>query len=219
MFWLEIDGICLDVSFIWTSTLIQWIQWTFWHSFLHDYGAIVPPKRTSNRAIEDMNKIDVRAFPWLQANADPIHWAELFFEGRRYGHLTSNIAESLNSWLLSAREKPVLAMLETIRHQSMTWFSNRQHSELNTAGLLVAKVAKEIQEAINTQARRYRYYQSTETKFEVLSKETLKEYRVDLAEHSCSCRDWKANGYPCGHALAVILGLKHDPQTYTESFY
>jgi hypothetical protein len=42
MFWLEIDEICLDVSFIRTSTLIQWIQWTFGHSFLHDYGAIVP---------------------------------------------------------------------------------------------------------------------------------------------------------------------------------
>jgi len=51
----------------------------------------------------------------LQMNASPEHWAELFFEGPRYGHLTSNISESLNSWLLPARELPVLPILELIR--------------------------------------------------------------------------------------------------------
>jgi hypothetical protein len=37
----------------------------------------------------------------------------------------SNIAEALNSWLLEAREKPILAMFEHIWHQLMGWYTER----------------------------------------------------------------------------------------------
>jgi MULE transposase domain/SWIM zinc finger len=172
-----------------------------------------------DKAIQDMNGINPLAFQWLQANADPVHWAEIYFEGRRYSHLTSNISESLNSWLLRARELPILAMLETIRHQLMQWYANRRHLEDRTQGLVVAKIAKRIQDSANSRARRYRFLQSTDSKFEVQSKGVLNDYQVDINERSCSCREWRATGIPCSHALAVILGLKRDPQDYTERFY
>ena len=66
-----------------------------------------------------MNGINSYAVPWLLNHTKPEHWAELYFTGRRYGHLTSNIAESLNSWLLVAHEMPILPMFEKIRHQLM----------------------------------------------------------------------------------------------------
>ena len=62
--------------------------------------------------------------------------------------------ESLNSWILKARELPILAMLETIHHQLMDWFTARSKLELNTKGLLVQKVANEIQKSHNDRARR-----------------------------------------------------------------
>ncbi len=64
--------------------------------------------------------------------------------GRRYGHLTSNIAEALNSWLLEAREKPILLMFEQIRKQLMKWYAERRVNESNTVGLLVQEVASKI---------------------------------------------------------------------------
>jgi len=88
-----------------------------------------------------MSKIDERSVDWLLQHADPKHWAELYFVGKRYGHLTSNIAASLNSWILEAREMAILAMLERIREQLMTWFSNRRQLEANTQGILVSKIA------------------------------------------------------------------------------
>ena len=39
--------------------------------------------------------------------------------GQRFGHLTSNIAESINAFLLPAREMPVFAMMEYIRGELM----------------------------------------------------------------------------------------------------
>ena len=106
-------------------------------------------------ALSKMSKINVEAVPWLLSHANPEHWAELYFAGKRYGHFTSNIAESLNSWILKARELPILAMLENIRHQLMDWFSARSKHELNTKGLLVQKVANDIQKSLNDRARRY----------------------------------------------------------------
>jgi len=109
-----------------------------------------------DKALEDMAKIDPKSVPWLLSHAKPEHWVELYFSGRRYGHLTSNIAESLNSWILEARKKPILAMFESIRHQLMVWFDARRTLEDKTTGLLVAKAAEHLLIVTNNRARRYR---------------------------------------------------------------
>ena len=162
-------------------------------------------QETFDKAVADMRGMNPRSWQWLETNAHPAHWAELFFEGRRYGHLTSNISESLNSWLLPAHELPVLPMLELIRHKLMQWFAERRRLENGTRGFLVSKRATEIQLIINKRARRYRCIESTNTVFEVESKETSHNYRVDLAARTCTCLDWRATSLPCGHACAVIL--------------
>ncbi|KAK9367080.1 hypothetical protein V1509DRAFT_194198 [Lipomyces kononenkoae] len=47
---------------------------------------------------------------WLKDN-EPESCADSHFPGRRFGHRTSNIAESFNSWILDARAAmPVLSM-------------------------------------------------------------------------------------------------------------
>ena len=171
------------------------------------------------KALSNMRIIDPRSVDWLLDHASPEHWAELYFPGRGYGYLTSNIAESLNSWLLEAREMPILAMFERIRHQLMEWFTARRNLERNTPGLIVSKIATQLQTAVNDRARRYRYIQSTPTMYEVQSTETLCEYIVQLDNQTCSCREWQLSSIPCGHALAVILARKEDPQTYVKPFF
>ncbi|KAK9242874.1 hypothetical protein V1506DRAFT_546204 [Lipomyces tetrasporus] len=53
----------------------------------------------------------------------PEHWANSYFPGLRFGHKTSNIAESLNSWMLEA---PVMAMMERLREQMMPGRAKRR---------------------------------------------------------------------------------------------
>src|SRR5579859_5648854 len=100
-----------------------------------------------------MSGISPPAVDWLLSHVDPAHWCEFYFPRRRYGHLTSNIAESLNAWLLEAREKPVLAMFEQMHHQSMQWFDKRRYIDTNMEGLLVSTAAKAIQSTLNPHAR------------------------------------------------------------------
>jgi hypothetical protein len=131
---------------------------------------------------------------WLlkQKEQDPSHWADLYFKGRRYGHLTSNIAEAFNAKLLIVCEMPIVAMLEEI-HQVMDWFASRRHKEDSTVGPLISDVAHKIQTTTTERARRYRYRPPTDTLFEIQSKETLKEYIVNLGAHTCSCRLWRTD--------------------------
>src|SRR5437667_5719982 len=110
-------------------------------------------------------------------------------------------------------------MLEKIREQLMEWFDTRKRIDINVNGLLVEKIAHNIQTLINTWARKYWYIASTETSYKVKSKETLTKYLVNLELHTCSCKLWQSNGYPCGHSLAIIIGHREYPQIYVKQFF
>jgi len=172
-----------------------------------------------NEAIEKMHGLSPPAVDWLLSHSDPAHWCEFYFPRRRYGHLTSNIAESLNAWLLEAREKPVLAMFEQMRHQSMQWFDKRRHIDTNTEGLLVSTAAKAIQSTLNLRARRYRIISADDNVYEVFSLETSRNYVVKVSDRTCTCWSWQSTGLPCGHAIAVSLNRKENPQALAAPFY
>lgn len=172
-----------------------------------------------DQSLASMNAIDPRAVPWLLNYAKPDHWADLYFPGRRYGHLGSNVADPSNSWLLEACEMPIHAMFEHIRHQLMEWFAERRQSESETSGILASKPAADIQALLNDRARGYRVIKCTDSFYEVQFTQTLQEYLVNLLDHTCSCRAWQSNGYPCGHAIAVILACREDSQTYAKPFF
>ena len=59
-------------------------------------------------AIQRMRDVDPGAVEWLELHAPKENWCEYYFTGNRYGHITSNIAESINAWLLDARESKSL---------------------------------------------------------------------------------------------------------------
>jgi len=135
-----------------------------------------------------MAEINPKAVSWLLEHTETKHRTELYFPSRCYGHLTSNIAESLNSWILKAREKPILAMFEQICHQLMRWYLARRSLEDKTQGLLVAKATDFLQYITNNHARRYCSVAFIpNVLFEVKSMETQRNYIVNLTEKTCTC--------------------------------
>ncbi|XP_028106191.1 uncharacterized protein LOC114305321 [Camellia sinensis] len=53
-------------------------------------------------------------------------WANTFFREKRYGEMSSNVAESYNNWIGGARELPITCMVDMIRVQIMNQLSNRR---------------------------------------------------------------------------------------------
>src|SRR5579859_3624234 len=49
--------------------------------------------------------------------------------------------------------------------------------------------------------------------------ETQHNYIVNLAEHTCTCSIWQSSGYPCGHAISILLQQKENPQRYVKAFF
>jgi len=108
-------------------------------------------------ACNAMRAINFQCVEWLLGTAHPMHWATVYFRGRRYGHLTSNIAESLNAWLLQARSLPIEGMLEAIREKLMGWFAERRdfatkHHDLR----LVPEVHSYLCNKSSTNGRRFK---------------------------------------------------------------
>jgi hypothetical protein len=131
-------------------------------------------------AMMKMGQISEDARNWLLENAPPHHWAELYFPGKCYGHYTSNIAESLNSSILNARQLPILPMFESFRHQLMNWFTERRQMEINTQGILVKDVSNKVQVLINNKSRRYQFWITNNIQYEVRSHngQILHEYKL-----------------------------------------
>ena len=62
--------------------------------------------------------INAAADEYLRA-IDPVLWAVAHFPGTRYGHLTQNIAESVNAILKDDRTLSITDLLDAIWHQVM----------------------------------------------------------------------------------------------------
>lgn len=137
-----------------------------------------------DKHMDNFRKINQKAFEWLINETEPANWVDCFFAGRRYGHYTSNIAESINSWLLEAREQPLIPMLDTIRQQLMAWFDNRRRE---AAGLpddgVVPTLSKAIRK-LNDAAHRYTARHAVKLIYEVKSLQSNNEYVPALAFNS-----------------------------------
>jgi len=46
-----------------------------------------------------------------------------------------------------------------------------------------------------------------------------KQYRVNLAEKTCTCRRFESQGFPCHHAINSIFTRRENAQDYTEQVF
>ncbi|XP_059310761.1 uncharacterized protein LOC132062146 [Lycium ferocissimum] len=128
----------------------------------------------------------------------------------------NNITESFNKWILDARYKPIIKMLETIRVKVMNHL--RKHEE---------KVSSWRQEYSPNYLELYYDFLKiaqvcvVETNggdgFEV--SEGQDKHIVKLEMRIYTCRIWDIFGIPCPHAIKAIQYLKKDPVREIHRWY
>ncbi|GFZ19765.1 hypothetical protein Acr_28g0004700 [Actinidia rufa] len=154
--------------------------------------------------ILEIEAISQEAAYWIR-RVPPGLWATAYFEGSRFGNLTANIVESLNSWILEASTLPIILMMESICRQLMTWFNERQEASMQWASILVPSAERRVSEALE-RARTYQVLRANEAEFEVISHEGTNI--VDIRNRCCLCRGWQLYGLPCAHAVAALLSCR-----------
>ncbi|ERN01960.1 uncharacterized protein LOC18430058 [Amborella trichopoda] len=168
------------------------------------------------KIIFDIQCANLEAYDWIK-NIPPKFWADAYFLGSRYSHLTSNMAESFNAWILSAREKPIITICEEIRIQLMTRFEEKRELGNTWSGMLVPKP----QELLDTRKMTARFLHKViftmDTFFEIHY--LGKKYAVNLMQWTCICRKWQLSGISCAHAIAAINHMHMDPTLYCLKYF
>ncbi|XP_073292264.1 uncharacterized protein [Primulina huaijiensis] len=165
--------------------------------------------------IIEIEEISHDAAYWVR-RIPPRLWAVSHFEGKRFGHMTSNINDTLNSWILEASGLPIVQMMECIRRQLMIWFNERREASMQWTSLLVPSAERRVSEALE-RAHTHQVLRANEAEFEVISHEGTNI--VDIRNRCCLCRGWQLYGLPCSHAVAALLSCRQNVQRFTESCF
>lgn len=134
-------------------------------------------------------------------HAKPEHWANSVFPGPRWGIMTSNVAESFNSWILEARHLSIPQMVDHIRLQIMQMMHSRRIRGRGIQTHLCPDPEKVLQRNAE-EGRKLSVFTSSIMIYDV--KDTKYSCKVDLQECTCSCGEWKIFRMPCKHACACI---------------
>ena len=164
-------------------------------------------KKAFNDTIAEMKSINHAAGKYVE-RIDPAKWARAFFPARRLGHVTSNIAESMNWWLQDARVQNPVGLFTTYITQLNVLFERRRNKYAGTRDDgLPERVAALLDKSVR-QAETLVVKQHTMTTFHVQSRHdqsTLRVVNMDTVACTCGYRD--EFGVPCRHICAVCLFL------------
>ena len=149
-----------------------------------------------------MRALDQEAFEWLE-KMPPKTWVRAFFaEFPKCDLLLNNNCEVFNSYIIDARELPILSIFEQIKTQLMTRHYNKQKEFVNQmVGSFCPKICKKV--AKNAKwANMCFAIPSGQGVFQV----QVKDYShiVDIASKTCDCMRWQLTRIPCSHAIACL---------------
>ncbi|KAH0664932.1 hypothetical protein KY285_026138 [Solanum tuberosum] len=153
-----------------------------------------------DRLMDTVEKVDVGVKEYLEL-AGYDKWSRCHAKTHRGWAMTSNIAESINAALVSARELPIFNFLEEVRLMFGRWNHDNKHETACTFTPLIGKFQKILieNEAMST---RMGVVPSTEYIYNVT--DDGKSFVVCLKNKTCSCGKLQYEEIPCEHAWAVL---------------
>ncbi|XP_056691882.1 uncharacterized protein [Spinacia oleracea] len=131
----------------------------------------------------------------------------------------NNMAETFNSWISEAREKPILTMLEEIRRQVMCRMVDKKAEAAKCNGIVTPRIRAKLNN-FRQGTRNWRAIEANTNVYEVqhIHNSNL-SYAVRLDQRKCACRYWDVNGYPCLHATTEICAKIENPESYAGIWY
>ncbi|KAL8166312.1 hypothetical protein V2J09_007811 [Rumex salicifolius] len=178
------------------------------------YAAAYASKHeTFDQSIERIKSISSEAYNWV-VQSKPENWANIYFRGARYNHLTSDFGEMLYNWASDAHELPITQMVDVIRTKIMDLIHSRRLESEQWLTRLTPSMEQKLEKE-SLKARSLQVLLSAGSSFEVRG-DSVEIVNIDHLD--CSCRGWQLTGLPCCHALAVICCLGQSPYEYCSRY-
>ncbi|PHT87161.1 hypothetical protein T459_09267 [Capsicum annuum] len=144
----------------------------------------------------------------------PTSWCRAYLKTHsKCDIIKNNMCETFNSWILAARHKSIITMLEDIRHQLM----NRHVDMIKFAETWISDVtpmARTILEDNKEYSNRCRVLWNGVNGFEI--EDEVYTFVVHLDKKYCDCRSWMLRGISCPHAICTYYYLNEDPDQHVE---
>nr|XP_016443134.1 PREDICTED: uncharacterized protein LOC107768515 [Nicotiana tabacum] len=165
--------------------------------------------------MEKVEKADIRVKEYLEL-AGYEKWTRLYAPVNRGWTMTSNIAESINAALVSARELPIYDFLEKVRKMFGRWnCSNRK--EATQTYTTLGKKYQEMLTLNEEMSTRMTVVPSTEYLHTV--NDGGRNYTVCLLERKCVCGRFQVDELPCPHTWSVLKSKFLMPEEYCSNYY
>ncbi|XP_057756302.1 uncharacterized protein LOC130975534 [Arachis stenosperma] len=155
-------------------------------------------------------------------------WTQHQDSGRRFGHMTTNISECVNSVLKRTRNLPVTSLVKSTYGRLAELFVIRGQTAEAQLGAgqefcqaLVKGIERNIRESRCFTVTLYDRHQSEYTVAETTptGNFSLGSYRVSLKDHTCDCGYFQALHYPCCHAIACCAHSRLNWAAYVHEVY
>ncbi|KAL7164289.1 hypothetical protein ACSBR2_040243 [Camellia fascicularis] len=142
-------------------------------------------------------------------------WCNAYFQGKRYGEMCTNAAESFNSWIRDERHLFSTNLVDAIRVKLMEQFSRRREVGNKWNYIVCPFAEKKLEEAFND-TKAWIVKKCSDDIYEIQLDHSV---MVDIGKHCCSCRLWEIDSFPCKHGFCAIKRSVKDLNCFLDDYY
>ncbi|XP_025982663.2 uncharacterized protein [Glycine max] len=150
-------------------------------------------------------------------------------EGRRYGHMTTNLSECVNKVFKGCRNVPITALVKSTYSRCRKYFVDRGRQaqrEIRDGQIYCSHVMKKLREnqekACSHIVRTYdiqRTIFEVEEAFDPMTQRGGHKWTVNLNERYCQCGQFTTYHYPCSHIIVACGTVSINFYQYIDVVY
>ncbi|KAJ4788275.1 DEK carboxy-terminal domain protein [Rhynchospora pubera] len=168
------------------------------------------------KCMMELEGLSKAAFEWFKRKP-PSEWTKSHFPtNSKCDMLLNNLCECFNKYILDARDKPIITMLEIIRTKLMRRFQVKRDEMMKYKGPICPKIQKKL-DKWKDEAIKFNAVWNGAAQYQVTGVEG--QFVVNIATSSCDCRRWDLTGIPCEHACASMRVNGLVPEEYVHDCY
>ncbi|KAK8595240.1 hypothetical protein V6N13_123120 [Hibiscus sabdariffa] len=167
-------------------------------------------------ALAEMNALSTKAHDWL-VQKNPRNWSKSHFScNSKCDMLLNNLCESFNKFILEARDKPIITLLEIIRTKIMQRIAKKKVEGNKWTTTLCPNIQQKLVASIERSNRCWTTHDG-HFKYQVACGPHT-QHAVDVEKHTCSCRIWQLTGIPCNHVVSAIFATDRIPDEFVDQY-
>lgn len=179
------------------------------------YAAAYAPKlEVFESFLKNIKAISDEAYNWV-ISSETDHWANAFFGGARYNHMTANFGQQFYSWVSEVDELPITQMVDVLRGKIMELIYRRRLE----SSQWVTRLTPFMEDKLQNEAAKSRSLQVLLSHGSVFEVRGESVDMVDIDHWDCSCKGWQLTGLPCCHAIAVLECLGRSITDYCSRYF